>query len=56
MIVLHEGVGYPRQVGKLALVIALEKEPAAIAEYPRLEDQEIGDVGLDDVHDGSETR
>jgi hypothetical protein len=49
VIVLHECLA-DAELGKRALIVALEEKPALVAEHARLEQQKIGQAGGDFLH------
>src|SRR5690606_19350985 len=50
LVVLHEGGVDARRFGELAGVEALEEVAAVITEDLRLDDQDFGQGGLEDIH------
>jgi hypothetical protein len=50
MIVLNKGIGDAGLIGQQPLVVALEEEASTVAKNFRLQDQNIGNLGLDNVH------
>src|SRR5687767_12022756 len=55
MVVLHEICLDAGLLPENALVHALEEEPALVPEHPRLDYQDFGYIGADDVHQPTAT-